>query len=93
MYYILTYIVIYNYVIFSYDLWAVDICLIFKQVEELIELNINIRIINNLRDANDTVSLAEYEQELENLVDQVNRNSTECGLNININKTNYDNQP
>lgn len=38
-----------------------------------------------------TLLLAESEQELQDLMEQVNRNSTECYLDININNAkNYD---
>lgn len=41
--------------------------------------------IDNHRYADDTVLLAENEQELD-LVDQVKRNSKDCGLDVNINQ-------
>lgn len=52
------------------------LCNIF--VKELAELNINVRIINNLIYGGDTVLLAENEQELQDLVDQVNWNGADC---------------
>lgn len=48
----------------------------------------NGRIINNPSDADATVLLAENEQELLHLVDQVNWSSAECGLYTNIKKAN-----
>lgn len=57
-----------------------------QQVEGLAELNINGRVINTLRNDDDVVFLAENE-ELQDLVDRVNRIRAESGLDITINKT------
>lgn len=57
-----------------------------QQVEGLGELNINWRVINTLRNDDDVVFLAENE-ELQDLVDRVNRIRAESGLDIKINIT------
>ena len=60
---------------------------IFKQMEEMPGLNICGQIINNIRYADDTVLLADNEQELQNLIEQINNRSKMFGLDINIEKT------
>ena len=44
------------------------------------------RIINNLRDADDTTLMAESEQELKNLLMKVKEESEKVGLKLNIQK-------
>lgn len=56
------------------------------------QLNINERIITNFRHTGDNVLLAESEQELQDLVNLVNRNTAGCELDIKINKTKTDNE-
>lgn len=46
-------------------------------------MNINERIMNSLRHADNTVLVAGNEQGLYNLVEQVNRHRAERGLDIN----------
>ena len=46
------------------------------------------RCINNLRYADDTILMAESEEELKNLLMKVKEDSEKAGLKLNINKTN-----
>ena len=48
---------------------------IFRQIDELPRVKIGGRNINNLRYADDTVLLAETEEDLQKIVDQVKRES------------------
>ena len=45
------------------------------------------RNINNLRNANDTVLMAESKEELKNLLKKVKEESEKVGLKLNIQKT------
>jgi hypothetical protein len=60
---------------------------IFKHIKGKPGVKINGRIINNLRYADDTVLMAESEQELQELVDEVYYKSNQYGLDMNIQKT------
>ena len=60
---------------------------IFRQIDELPVVKICGRNINNLRYADDTVLLAETEEELQKIVDQVKRESECFGLLMNAKKT------
>ena len=53
---------------------------IFRQIDELPGVKIGGRNINNLRYADDTVLLAETEEDLQKIVDQVKRESESFGL-------------
>ena len=50
-------------------------------------INIARRNINNLRHADDTILMAENEEELKNLLMQVKEESEKLGLKLNIQKT------
>ena len=60
---------------------------IFRQIDELPGVKIGGRNINNLRHADDTVLLAETEEDLQKTVDQVKRESESFGLLMNAKKT------
>ena len=60
---------------------------IFRQIDELPGVKIGGRNINNLRHADDTVLLAETEEDLQKIVDQVKRESESFGLLMNAKKT------
>ena len=60
---------------------------IFRQIDELPGVKIGGRNINNLRYADDTVLLAETEEDLQKIVDQVKRESESFGLLMNAKKT------
>lgn len=62
---------------------------IFKEALEGIEcgIKINGKVINNIRYADDTVVLAENEQDLQRLMNELVRHSENCGLLINTTKT------
>ena len=51
------------------------------------EIKITGRNINNLRYADDTILMAESEEELESLLMKVKEESEKVGLNLNIQKT------
>ena len=51
------------------------------------EIKISRRNINNLRYADDTILMAESEEELKNLLMKVKEESGKVGLNLNIQKT------
>ena len=59
---------------------------IFRQIDELQGVKIGGRNINNLRYADDTVLLAETEEDLQKIVDQVKRESESFGLLMNAKK-------
>ena len=50
-------------------------------------INISGNIVNNLRYADDTVLIADNEQDLQNIVDTIHRQSKEFGLDMNVKKT------
>jgi len=58
---------------------------IFEQMEEMPEHYV--QIMNNIRYADDTVLLADTEQELQELLEKINNRSNIFGLDINIEKT------
>ena len=60
---------------------------IFRQIDELPGVKIGGRNINNLRYADDTVLLAETEEDIQKIVDQVKRESESFGLLMNAKKT------
>jgi hypothetical protein len=60
---------------------------IFKHIKGKPGVKINEKIINNLPYADDTILLAESEQELQELVDEVYYKSNQYGLDMNIQKT------
>ena len=60
---------------------------IFKHIERVRGLKKSGKLINNLRYAHGTILLTESEQELQRLIDQVDKSSKEYGLDINIQKT------
>ena len=60
---------------------------IFKEFEELPGIKLLGEYINNLRYADDTVLLAESEEELQTLVDAVKEGSLRFGLEMNTKKT------
>jgi len=60
---------------------------IFKHIEELTGVKIGGRNINNLRYADDTVLLAESEDDLQKIVNIVNEESKKFGLLMNAKKT------
>ena len=60
---------------------------IFRQIDELPGAKIGERNIHNLRYADDTVLLAETEEDLQKIVDQVKRESESFGLLMNAKKT------
>ena len=49
-------------------------------------IKISGRNINNLRNADDTILMAEHEEELKNLLRKVKEESEKVGLNLNIQK-------
>ena len=49
-------------------------------------IKISRRNINNLRNADDTIFMAEHEEELKNLLRKVKEESEKVGLNLNIQK-------
>ena len=61
--------------------------LIFRNINELEGVNIGGYNINNLRYADDTVLLAENEEQLQKVVDQVNTSGKEYGMTMNSKKT------
>ena len=60
---------------------------IFRQIDELPGVKIGGRNINNLRYADDTVLLAETEEDFQKIVDQVKRERESFGLLMNAKKT------
>ena len=60
---------------------------IFKEIQDMKGIAIGGHNINNLRYADDTVLLAENEQDLQHLLDKIKDKSTEFGLDMNIKKT------
>ena len=60
---------------------------IFKESDELPGIKLLGEYINNLRYADDTVLLAETEEELQRLVDAVKEGSLKFGLEMNTKKT------
>ena len=60
---------------------------IFKSIEGMPGINISGNIVNNLRYADDTVLIADNEQDLQNIVDTIHRQSKEFGLDMNVKKT------
>ena len=60
---------------------------IFKSIEGMPGINISGNIVNNLRYADDTALIADNEQDLQNIVDTIHRQSKEFGLDMNIKKT------
>ena len=60
---------------------------IFGETEELPGVKVNGHNINNLRYADDTVLLAESEEDLQRIIDVVNRESKKYGLHMNVKKT------
>ena len=60
---------------------------IFRKSDEMQGINIGGKNINNLRYADDTVLMAESEQQLQALVSLVKENSECMGLDMNIKKT------
>ena len=61
--------------------------LIFTNMDELEGVNIGGHNINNLRYADDTVLLAENQEQLQKVVDQVNTSGKEYGMRMNSKKT------
>ena len=60
---------------------------IFQSIEGMPGINISGNIVNNLRYADDTVLIADNEQDLQNIVDTIHRQSKEFGLDMNVKKT------
>ena len=60
---------------------------ISKSTEGMPGINISGNIVNNLRYADDTVLFADNEQDFQNIVDTIHRQSKEFGLDINVKKT------
>ena len=60
---------------------------IFKEFEDMPGIKICGEYINNLRYADDTVLMAESEEELQKLVDAVKEGSLRYGLEMNTKKT------
>ena len=60
---------------------------IFNSIEGMPGINISGNIVNNLRYADDTVLIADNEQDLQNIVDTIHRQSKEFGLDMNVKKT------
>ncbi|GFS10182.1 retrovirus-related Pol polyprotein from type-1 retrotransposable element R2 [Elysia marginata] len=60
---------------------------IFRTIDNIYGLTVGGININNLRYADDTVMLAENEDDLQKLVNTVKEESEKCGLFINIRKT------
>ena len=61
--------------------------MIFKEFGELPGIKLLGEYVNNLRYADDTVLLAESEEELQELVNAVNEGSRKFGLEMNTKKT------
>ena len=61
--------------------------IIFRNVEHLRGLNVGGMNINNLRYADDTVLIAETEEDLQDIVDIVKTESENVGLFMNVKKT------
>ena len=60
---------------------------IFREIDQMSGLKINGETINNLRYADDTVLLAENEDDLQNLVSTIEIQSEKFGLLMNVKKT------
>ncbi|GFS27514.1 RNA-directed DNA polymerase from mobile element jockey-like, partial [Elysia marginata] len=65
----------------------IEILQIFRTIDNIPGLTVGCININNLRYADDTVMLAENEDDLQKLVNIVKKESEKCGLFINIRKT------
>ena len=61
--------------------------IILRNIDDLVGVKVGGRNINNIRYADDTVLIAETEQDLQNIIGSVGRYSEEKGLRINIRKT------
>ena len=73
--------------ILSPSLFNLYIECIFQSIEGMRGINISGNIVNNLRYADDTVLIADNEQDLQNIVDTIHRQSKEFGLDMNVKKT------
>ena len=73
--------------VMSPDLFSLYSENIFRNVEDINGIIIGGRIINNIRYADDTVLIADSEQDLQHLVDAVVAHSEQLGLELNCKKT------
>ena len=73
--------------VMSPDLFSLYSENIFRNVEEISGIIIGGRNINNIRYADDTVLIADNEQDLQHLVDEVVAHSEQLGLELNCKKT------
>ncbi|KAG1657856.1 Retrovirus-related Pol polyprotein from type-1 retrotransposable element R2 [Nymphon striatum] len=60
---------------------------IFREIEMIPGILVGGTIINNFRYADDTVILADNEEDLKNLVSIIKKKSEEVGLKMNVKKT------
>ena len=61
--------------------------IILRNIEDLVGVKVGGRNVNNIRYADDTVVIAESEEELQNIIGNVGRYSEERGLKMNAKKT------
>ena len=61
--------------------------MIMRHIQELPGIKVGGQCINNIRYADDTVLIATSENDLQALVDMVNRESNKLGLSLNTKKT------
>ena len=60
---------------------------IFREVDELKGISINGKNLNNIRYADDTALMADSEEKLQKIVDEVKHHSSKGGLEMNVKKT------
>ena len=63
---------------------------IFRKSNKIKECVIGEHNVNNLRYADDTALLAESEEELQKVIDQMKKNNEMMGLKMNVRKTKND---
>lgn len=68
-------------------IWKPPFYILLNKLKNWLDWAINGRVINDLRFSDDTVLHVENDQELQELLDEVNINRAECGLDIKINKS------
>ena len=69
------------------DLFSLYSDIILREVEDLHELVINGRNVNNIRYADDTVLIAETEKDLQHILDKFIKENESLGLALNAKKT------
>ena len=73
--------------VLSPDLFSIYSEMIMRNIEGLPGIKINGQLINNLRYADDTVLIAENEEDLKHLLDKIVEESGNMGLSLNSKKT------